>query len=1110
MNSLFAYIDTVSVRVVRRATGYFSLSIVASLLVLTALFAWAFVLWVPDNSLVVVARIVVFALLIGGAVAVIFKKPKDAVPFIEQQAPAFAGSLRTWRDAMLRGEDSAVLGLLGRQTARVAEDHSQDVLVPKYTVILPFAISMLVAAALVGLVVTGNNPWQLAAKRLWTGDLFTATAPRIVVSPGDTVIPKGRNVVIEAHAFGFDVQQMQVHAMFANAPDWEQASMTRLDDDKYGFVFVGVNEEVEYYVGAKGLNSQRHVIRVADLPRVTDVSLAYQYPSWTGIKPSEELDGDISAVTGTAVQLTATTDKPITDPLIVVNDVITPGNGEGMTARGGFEVTQAGSWYVAVRHEGTLAQISDTYLINLVEDRPPQVAFTWPGSDRQATSIEEVSFRFEATDDFVLEGLTMNYSVNGGEWVEVALDREDPRHELYLEDITVAEPDGRTLVPGDMISFYAEARDHTQNSKTALYFVDVRPFDRIYRESQSNGGGGGDQGFEIAQRQREIVTATWNLLNKSDGGEAGQTLADQSETLALLERTLLEQVGTLIARADARRLTQDEEIDEFTAQLTEAMTHMEPAAEMLESQALRDAIVPEQKALQHLLAAEATMTDIDVSMSQGQGRGASGRSLSELVDLEMDQERNRYETQQNPSSSEEESEDDSDWRELEELARRQEQLGQDNNSQSEQQSLASRWQQERLKREIEQLQEQLERQRQRQQGRGTQSQALENAISDLNEARDWIERALSENQSQSESQGQSGGSQSQSGNSSQQAASAMRNAAQQLRNNERSNLDERLARTGRQVDNLLNDQRLAVERLTEVQQESLEAARRGEGNPFRNFAMEPFVDRKRRMQEDLADVTQDINTVSDALADRDPRAQKMLTRAVQELQEENIDERLGASADAFAIGRPLFAMDNETTVERALERLGRRIGQAQGEISGNSDNPAANGSPLAQVRELRRALAEARAEASAQEGQGGQGQGQENGDPSNGAGGNLARGGPYRGGPNGGTNVEYDRGKLNSLMRETENLEYRVNEQLGQGSTPDTTQDRLDYLARGTDAENDVALASLLKDRLDLIEAALLSVESVPIRAQKPRDIARDSDVAAEYFRELSAAQHTP
>ena len=65
MNSLFAYIDTVSVRVVRRATGYFSLSIVASLLVLTALFAWAFVLWVPDNSLVVVLVIVLPRLSLG-------------------------------------------------------------------------------------------------------------------------------------------------------------------------------------------------------------------------------------------------------------------------------------------------------------------------------------------------------------------------------------------------------------------------------------------------------------------------------------------------------------------------------------------------------------------------------------------------------------------------------------------------------------------------------------------------------------------------------------------------------------------------------------------------------------------------------------------------------------------------------------------------------------------------------------------------------------------------------------------------------------------------------------------------------------------------------------
>ena len=50
-----------------------------------------------------------------------------------------------------------------------------------------------------------------------------------------------------------------------------------------------------------------------------------------------------------------------------------------------------------------------------------------------------------------------------------------------------------------MISFYAEAHDHTQEVRTALYFVDVRPFDKTYRESQEMAGGsvGGNGGLDF-------------------------------------------------------------------------------------------------------------------------------------------------------------------------------------------------------------------------------------------------------------------------------------------------------------------------------------------------------------------------------------------------------------------------------------------------------------------------------------------------------------------------------------------------------------------------------------------------------------------------------------
>ena len=68
----------------------------------------------------------------------------------------------------------------------------------------------------------------------------------------------------------------------------------------------------------------------------------------------------------------------------------------------------------------------------------------------------------------------------------------------------------------------------------------------------------------------------------------------------------------------------------------------------------------------------------------------------------------------------------------------------------------------------------------------------------------------------------------------------------------------------------------------------------------------------------------------------------------------------------------------------------------------------------------------------------------------------------------------------------------------------DTRYSREAYAERGTDAANNQALAELISDRLDLMEAALTNLDTLPIRAQEPRDDARDSDAAARYFESLS------
>src|SRR6185503_14205817 len=230
-------------------------------------------------------------------------------------------------------------------------------------------------------------------------------------------------------------------------------------------------------------------------------------------------------------------------------------------------------------------------------------------------------------------------------------------------------PQMRALEPGDVISYYAVAEDRGREVQTDLFFVEVQPFNRNFSQGQGGGGGGGGGGQqqqdEISRRQKEILVATWNLIKERSEETSSyldeQQLHDNAQMLADLQRTLAEQARTLASRTRARGLTgADPRIQKFIEALDQAAAAMDPAAERLADIDLDKAVPREQDALQHLLRAEATFTDIQVAFQQGGGGGggAAGRDLSELFELEMDLEKNQYETESpvtfDESSSEQE------------------------------------------------------------------------------------------------------------------------------------------------------------------------------------------------------------------------------------------------------------------------------------------------------------------------------------------------------------------------------------------------------------------------------------------------------------------------
>ncbi|MGH6683795.1 MAG: hypothetical protein ACRECA_07705, partial [Pseudolabrys sp.] len=368
-----------------------------------------------------------------------------------------------------------------------------------------------------------------------------------------------------------------------------------------------------------------------------------------------------------------------------------------------------GVYHVAALDRGQPVRLSNDFFIEARKAEPPSVIIARPGRDYRASPIEEVTVGVKADDEFGLTAMSLHYSVNGGPEKTVDLLKQtgakqaDGSTTLSLEDFK--------LVPGDVVSLYAIAKDAHAESRTDISFIQADPFERDFSQSQAGGGGGGggqqDQN-NISEREKEIIAETWK--HSGDKNAAQQAAAEAAKFLSGVQSTLRDQARSLAGRMQSRELSQEnDEFGNFVKDMNDAAAAMGPAADKLQRQKWQDALPDEQKALQHLLRAEATFRQIEVAFGNGgcgSGGAGAGRDLASLFDLELDTEKNQYETAQTAGSeSQQQKSIDEALQKLDQLAHRQEGLAQQRNNQ---QTAEQRWQQEMLRRQAEELQRQME------------------------------------------------------------------------------------------------------------------------------------------------------------------------------------------------------------------------------------------------------------------------------------------------------------------------------------------------------------------------------------------------------------------
>ncbi|MHB1170851.1 MAG: DUF4175 family protein, partial [Longimicrobiales bacterium] len=643
-----------------------------------------------EPAVIIALRIIGWGAVAGVAwywlVRPLLRRPSDqqVALYIEEHEPALRNALVSAVDDAADASPALLQRTLEQALQRMhAIDDGRDI--ERRDLRLSGAMLVGVVVLAIGLIAA-----RPATLRYGAGALLNPLAPTgaaqpfsIEALPGDTTIPRGADATVRGLLRGFSASGADLlvrtgtDSSFARVP-MEQGS----DSTEFAAMLYTLRDDADYFIESGDFRSRVHRITVADLPYVERLAMEYVYPAYTDLPPQVvEIGGDIAALRGTRVRLTAMPTVPVTGGRIV------PDEGDALpltlqpdgTLTGELIVRRPGYYHIELDAGSGMLEASPRYTIDALDDRGPTVRFTKPGRDTRPTSIDEVYLEAQADDDYGVARIELVYSVNGGAEQTVAvygaraLAQVTAGHTLYLEEME--------LQAGDLISYYARARDNSTGSPhvatSDIYFLSIRPFGRDYRQAgQAPPGGAGEQGEDdgdLAQTQREIIAATFNVIR--DGGP--QDRSADLNTIALAQERLREQVETLTQRMSSRGVTTDTAFRRIAELLPQAAREMDAAVQELRAGDPDAALPNEQRALQQLQRAEAMYRDVQVAMQQQGGGGGGGapdaEDLADLFELEMDELRNQYETVQQGQREETQQGIDATLERLRELARRQQQ-----------------------------------------------------------------------------------------------------------------------------------------------------------------------------------------------------------------------------------------------------------------------------------------------------------------------------------------------------------------------------------------------------------------------------------------------------
>jgi hypothetical protein len=526
--------------------------------------------------------------------------------------------------------------------------------------------------------------------------VLTAQDYNVSVSPGDTEIEQGSPVVILGRFEGKTPSSVSLFFTPAGQ-ELQQIPLNRsLDDPVFGGILQDVRSDTRYHIEYEGKRTREYTISVFQSPELIRADAKIVYPAYTKL-PEKTIEDtrQIAVVEGSQVTLRFTLNKPVAtarlSPKAGIALALTVDGNDPNVLTASFAASQSERYELHVADaQGRSNKMPPRFTIDVHKNLPAEIKPVFPNRDIVASPLEEINLEAQVADDYGVTGYGLTYTLAGTESQDVRLDTQAQdqtpqiKYLLAMEDLK-AQPD-------QLLTYYFWADDigpdgSPRRTASDIYFAEVRPFEEIFRESQSfqneqnqeqqnqQGEQQNQSADQLAQLQKQIITATWNIKQKA---EQSGGIADHEDDLDVVRQSqsdALEQAQKALGEAEDPASIKS--LRAAAEHMTTSLDHLTKSAESAATSELTPALAAEQSAYQELL--KLREREHQIARNRGNSNRASANSAQsqqQLQQLELTQREDRYETQRmaQPQQQTERQEDLQALSRLRDLARRQNEM----------------------------------------------------------------------------------------------------------------------------------------------------------------------------------------------------------------------------------------------------------------------------------------------------------------------------------------------------------------------------------------------------------------------------------------------------